>query len=90
MKEIKIERPNEERLKKAGVFSWPIWEKEISKFDWEYDTNEICYFLEGEVEVITEDGSRYRIKKGDWVEFPKGLKCVWDVKKPVRKHYKLG
>ncbi|MCM8801564.1 MAG: cupin domain-containing protein [Candidatus Omnitrophica bacterium] len=90
MKKIRIEKPSEERLKKSGVFSWPIWERQISRFDWKYDTDETCYFLEGEVEVITEEGTSYRIKKGDWVEFPKGLKCVWDIKKPVRKHYKLG
>ena len=89
MKEVKIEKPTPEKLKKEGVFSWPIWEKEVSRFDWYYDEPETCYFLEGEVEVIAEDGKKYTIKKGDWVEFPKGLKCVWHVKKPVRKHYRM-
>ncbi len=28
-----------------------------------------------------------KIKKGDYVTFPKGLSCVWDVKEPVKKHY---
>lgn len=90
MKEVKIEKPTQEKLKKEDVSSWPIWEKEVSRFDWYYDEPETCYFLEGEVEVIAEDGKKYTIKKGDWVEFPEGLKCIWNVKKPVRKHYRMG
>ncbi|HIA31193.1 MAG TPA: DUF861 domain-containing protein [Candidatus Marinimicrobia bacterium] len=27
---------------------------------------------------------------GDFVVFPKGLKCRWKVMKPVRKHYNFG
>jgi elongation factor G len=30
------------------------------------------------------------IKAGDLVTFPQGLKCTWQVKKAVRKHYKFG
>lgn len=90
MKEIKIEKPTEGKLDKEKVFSWPIWEKEVSRFNWYYDEKETCYFIEGEAEVITEDGRKYIIKKGDWVEFPKGLKCIWEVKKPVKKYYKMG
>jgi len=89
MGKIKVEKPTPEKLKELGVDSWPIWEKEVSEFDWYYDTNETCYFLEGEVEVTTEDGEKVVIKKGDLVTFPKGLKCRWKVVKPVRKHYNL-
>jgi hypothetical protein len=28
--------------------------------------------------------------KGDLVTFPTGMKCTWDVKVPVRKHYRFG
>jgi len=89
MGKIKVEKPTPEKLKELGVDSWPIWEKEVSEFDWYYDTNETCYFLEGEVEVTTEDGEKVVVKKGDLVTFPKGLKCRWKVVKPVRKHYNL-
>ena len=37
MSEIKVEKPSEEKLKQLGVSQWPIWEKEVSKFDWYYD-----------------------------------------------------
>jgi len=87
--EIKVEKPDEKKLEELGVKNWPIWEKEVSEFDWYYDTNETCYFLEGKVEVITENGEKVIIEKGDLVTFPKGLKCRWKVIEPVRKHYNL-
>ena len=83
---IAITNPNEETLKTMGTFGWPIWEKEISQFDWKYDQTEQCYILEGEA-VITSKFERTIIKAGDFVEFPKGLECFWDIKKPIRKHY---
>ncbi|AMM40493.1 cupin [Candidatus Desulfofervidus auxilii] len=87
MNEIKIEKPDQERLKKMGVFSWPIWEKEVSCFDWHYDETEVCYLLKGKVVVKTKDGKEVKFGAGDLVTFPKGLSCVWDIKEPVKKHY---
>ena len=49
--------PSRERLDQLGVFSWPIWEKEVSTFDWEYDEPETCFFLEGKVEVQPLEGT---------------------------------
>ncbi len=86
---IKVEQPEEERLQQLGVRSWPIWTKEPSTFDWHYDEQEICYFLEGEVTVKTDAGE-VSFGKGDLVTFPKGLSCTWQVKKAVRKHYRFG
>ena len=88
--QIQIEKPTEEELKSLGVFSWPTWEKGVSRFDWYYSEKETCYILEGEVTVETADGKKINIKKGDFVVFPEGLKCVWDIKKPIRKHYNFG
>ena len=85
--EIKIQKPNEEDLEKRGVLSWPIWEKEVSRFDWHYDSTEECYLLEGKVVIETDDGGKVEFGKGDFVTFPKGLSCVWDVREPVRKHF---
>jgi uncharacterized protein len=84
--EIKVRKPGKEELQKMGVFAWPIWTKEISRFNWSYDSLEECYILEGEVVVEYKDG-KTNFGKGDFVTFPKGLSCVWDIKKPVRKHY---
>ncbi|MFW6410312.1 MAG: cupin domain-containing protein [Halanaerobiales bacterium] len=87
---IQVERDvSKEKLNELGVFSWPIWEKEASEFDWYYDSQEICYLLQGEVEVKTDEG-QVEFGAGDLVTFPAGLNCVWNIKEDVKKHYKLG
>ena len=86
---INVEKPTAEKLEELKVKSWHIWTKEPSSFDWHYDDQEICYFLEGDVTVATADGV-VSFGKGDLVTFPQGLDCVWHVKKTVRKHYKFG
>ena len=84
---IEIKKPEKDEMIQSGVTSWPIWEKGISRFDWYYDSTEECYLLEGSVEVTTEQGEKVAFGKGDFVTFPKGLSCTWDIKVPVRKHY---
>ncbi len=86
MAKIEIRKPTEEEIEEAKK-NWGTWEKEPSVFDWYYDTPETCYILEGEVVVKTDDGEEVTIKAGDLVRFPEGLKCVWDVKKKIRKHF---
>ena len=91
MAAIEIERnPSRERLEKLGVEGWPIWTKEVSIFPWTYDDPETCFFLEGEVVVTPEGGKPTTVGKGDLVTFPAGMSCTWDVRKPVRKHYRFG
>jgi len=82
--------PTQGRLDDLGVKAWPIWTKEVSTFPWTYDEPETCYFLEGEVVVTCADGTRVEVGKGDLVTFPTGLSCTWEVKQPVRKHYRFG
>jgi len=85
--EIEVKKLSQEKLKEMGVFDWPIWTKEVSKFPWAYDSIEECYFLEGDVSVQTKDGKSVSFGQGDFVSFPKGLSCTWNIKKPVKKHY---
>ena len=66
--------------------NWSIWTCEPSKFDWEYDQEEHCYIIEGRVQVIGSENT-VDIEPGDYVIFPKGLKCNWNVSEPIRKHY---
>lgn len=87
---IEVRKPSEQELKDSGVRSWPIWEKEASVFDWSYDEKETCLFLEGEVTIELADNSKVEITKGDLVIFPKGLKCRWNIKRRVKKHYRFG
>lgn len=85
--QIKVEKLEQKELQERRVFSWPIWEKGVSRFNWEYDTIEQCFFLEGDVTVQTRDGQSVSFGKGDFVTFARGLACTWDIKKPVKKHY---
>ena len=88
MSQIKVERnPSDNRLEQLGVTSWPIWSKEISEFPWQYDAQETCYFLEGEVVVTPDGGEAVEMKEGDLVIFPKGMSCIWKISKNVKKHY---
>eukprot|EP01026_Neomeris_dumetosa_P004081 TRINITY_DN11091_c0_g1_i8.p2 TRINITY_DN11091_c0_g1~~TRINITY_DN11091_c0_g1_i8.p2 ORF type:complete len:145 (+),score=22.01 TRINITY_DN11091_c0_g1_i8:53-436(+) len=82
--------PSEEKLKKMGVSNWPTWGSEVDKFPWSYSDKETCYLLEGDVTVTPDGGEPVDIKAGDMAVFPKGMSCTWDVKKPIRKHYKFG
>ena len=83
---VKIEKLPDEKITELGIKAWPIWTCEVSEFDWEYGEKESCLLLEGEVEVSSEFES-VQFSAGDYVVFPKGLKCRWKVTKPVRKHY---
>jgi uncharacterized cupin superfamily protein len=80
--------PTEEKLKELGVSSWSIWEKEVSKFPLDFSMTESAYLLEGEIHVTPQGGDKVVIKAGDFVVFPKGMKSMWEVVKPLRKHYK--
>ena len=86
--EIKIEhQPSQERLQQLGVAKWDIWEKEVSKFPWTYDTQETCYFLAGDVIVTPDDRQPVQMGKGDLVIFPSGMSCTWEIISDVKKHY---
>jgi uncharacterized cupin superfamily protein len=87
---IHVEKPTEQKLRDLNVRSWPIWEKEISEFPWDYDETETCYILKGNVVVTPVGGTPVRFGKGDLVIFKKGLKCTWKILAPVRKHYRFG
>jgi len=81
---ITVRKPTEAEI--ADMGSKPIWECEVSEFDWSYDSEETCLIIEGEV-TVSYDGGSVSFSAGDYVVFPKGLSCVWKVTKPVRKHY---
>ena len=83
---IEITKLSEQNIIDREIRSWPIWSCEVSEFDWEYDTQESCLLLGGDVEVKT-DFETVNFSAGDYVVFPRGLKCRWKETKPVRKHY---
>ena len=83
---IEIIKLSESKITEKNILQWPIWTCEVSEFNWEYSDEETCLLLEGEVEVSSEFET-VRFSAGDYVVFPKGLKCRWKVARPVRKHY---
>ncbi len=89
MKKIIIYQPTREELESKSVFQWPIWECEVSEFPWIYSDKESCFILEGKIEVKTDD-EVVHIQPGDFVVFPAGLSCTWNVTSPVKKHYTFG
>ncbi len=88
MAKIIVTKLTEEEIVKKGIKRWPIWEKEISKFDWNYEDTEECLILNGEAIIETMNG-KTEIKAGDFVTFEENLKCVWDIKIPIKKHYRF-
>lgn len=89
MADIKITKLSKDELKNMGVFSWPTWEKEASTFPWHYDSKETCYILEGKVKVTPGNGESVEFEAGDFVEFPEGMDCTWEINTTVKKHYKF-
>ena len=86
MTTVVIEKLSENEISRRDIRRWPIWEKEVSRFDWVYEGDEECLILEGEVVVETDHG-KFTVKAGDFVTFQDGLKCVWDIRKDIKKHY---
>ena len=86
MSKVIVRQLSPQEIEKRGIRKWPIWTKEVSRFNHLYDGDEECLFLEGDVIIETKEGN-FSISPGDFVVFRDGLDCVWDIKKPVKKHY---
>jgi hypothetical protein len=90
MSNIVIEHnPDTARLETLGVSGWPTWEKEVSTFPWHFPEQEMAYILAGECVITPEGGAPVMFGKGDLVTFPAGMKAIWEVRQPLRKHYHL-
>lgn len=87
MDKVKVWKPSEAEIKEA--MDWPTWEKEPSVFNWYYSEDETFYVVEGDVEVTLDDGTKVSFSAGDMVLFKKGVRCTWNVKERIFKHYKL-
>jgi len=95
MSKIKIEHLNEQQRLSRQIPDqpqaqgpWAVWECAASAFDWHYDMTEEAYIYEGRVKVRSQD-EEVMIKAGDFVTFPKGMDCRWEVFETVRKVYQF-
>lgn len=84
VKDIVVRKPSEQEKKQCK--KWPIWQCQPSSFDWEYTQTETCLIIEGKV-TVTDGTDSVTFGPGDYVVFPNGLSCKWNVTKPVIKHY---
>lgn len=87
--EIIVKSLSPEEEKGLKICSWPIWEKEVSSFPWEYDSDEECLIIEGRVRVTPEGGEPVEFGAGDFVFFPAKMRCRWEVLEPLRKYYRF-
>ena len=76
-------------LQKINIENWFPWSCEPSFFDWYYDEQESCYLYEGRVIIRDGEENSIEIKKGDFVVFPKGFSCKWEILEKVEKVYKF-
>lgn len=81
----------EEANSQYGISSWGTWGCGVSKFDWEYSGTESAYVLKGKV-LVTPTGDwadckPTEVKAGDFVVFPDGMTCIWDVSEAIEKHF---
>jgi uncharacterized protein len=86
MPKVIIQKLSQQEIEERRILQWPVWEKEVSRFEHIYEGDEECLFMEGDV-VIETDQENYTIVPGDFVIFQDGLKCIWDIRRPVKKHY---
>ena len=72
----------------TGQLDAGVWECEPNRHVIEaapYD--EFVYLLQGRIDVIDDEGGVESYRAGDSFVMPRGCKCTWDVKEPVRKLY---
>lgn len=81
--------PDSTRIENLGITKWPTWSKEVSVFPWYFHEQEIAWIDEGQCVITPEDGTPVIFGKGDLVTFPAGMKCSWEVRQPLYKHYHL-
>ncbi|NSL55446.1 cupin domain-containing protein [Uliginosibacterium aquaticum] len=88
---IVVERAlSEVRKTELGVARWPVWEKDVSRFPWTYDSSETCLLVAGEVVVTPVGGEPLTLRAGDLATFPAGMACEWNITRALRKHYRFG
>ena len=88
MKKIVVRKLGHDELHESGVFSWPVWEKEVSKFPWIYSEEEACYIIEGKATVTPAcGGEAVTVESGDYVVFPAGMECTWEIIEDIKKHF---
>lgn len=101
-KEFTVEKGTPEKKELLDVKSWPTWStagSEKYKVGIRspmkvYDTNELSYIISGKMNITPIDDNNQPkepvlVQAGDFVTFPDGFACYWDVIETVKKHWYL-
>ncbi len=95
MEKIFVKKLTQEEREKEGIPAavqsndrWSVWECAPSAFDWHYADKELAYLYEGRV-IVKASQQEVEITAGDYVVFPKGLSCTWNVLETIRKVYRF-
>ena len=73
-----------------GSIETGVWECDAGRFRAEFDAyGELIHVVSGEVECSGDDGSRFTLRPGDAMTFPRGWTGEWDVRAPLRKVYAI-
>ena len=89
IKDIVVKKPTQQE--QDACAAWPIWQGDVSTFDWDYTQTETCLITEGKV-TITDDPATedsITITAGDLVIFPEALLCIWKIESPIKKYYQF-
>ena len=82
--DIVVRKPTDEE--KEILLMQPIWGCGAGKFDWLYDDTIVSLIIDGKADV-SYAGKTVSINAGDFVVFPEGLSCIWEVSAPIKKHF---
>ena len=84
--EVLVRKATEEEI--VEMMTYPVITREVSEFECNYDNEETCLIVEGEVDILYGSKS-ITLTPGDFVVFPNGLSCVKRIKKTIKKHSKF-
>jgi uncharacterized cupin superfamily protein len=89
IKDVVVKKPTDEEIETCK--SLPIWQGDVSTFDWDYTQTETCLIIEGKVTVTDRPACEDSVTfgAGDMVVFPVGLACIWKIEEAVRKYYEF-
>ncbi len=86
--ELLVERSiDDERKQELGLENWPVWSREVSKFDWSYSSTETGFLIKGELILHLSGKKTVELSAGDLVQFPAGLDCSWEILADLEKFY---
>lgn len=68
-----------------GRFSFGLWRRVPETGPMEPPYHEIAVIIEGDVEILDEDGTVHVVGPGDVLITPKGSRATWRARSPVKK-----